>query len=84
MYNVTLQHCVEVFSVILELPFAGQDCELFLLMGLLWPTGSNGCKEIALSTSIKSNILNSGAEGRSCDNVYFLGYKDMLYFLKII
>lgn len=52
-------------------------------MKLLWTAGSKGCEEVALSSSVKSNILNSlVTEDGSCDNEYFLGYKDILYFLK--
>lgn len=52
-------------------------------MKLLWTAGSKGCEEVALSSSVKSNILNSlVTEDGSCDNGYFLGYKDILYFLK--
>lgn len=76
MCNATLQQFVEVFSGILKLPFAGQDCGLLLLMRLLWPTGSKGCKEIALSTSTKLNLLNSVVEDKSCDHICFLGYKE--------
>lgn len=38
----------------------------------------NGCKEVALSSSVKSNILNSLIkEGGNCNNGYFLDYRDI-------
>lgn len=78
----TVQHYVEV-SRSPETPLARQDCSLLLLMKLLWTAGSNGCEEVALYSSVKSNILNSlVTEDGNCDNGYFLGYKDILYFLK--
>lgn len=84
MHNLsTVQHYVKVSCSTFETPFARQDCSLLLLMKLLWTAGSNGCEEVALSRSVKSNILNSlVTEHGNCDNGYFLGYKDILYFLK--
>lgn len=83
MHNFsTVQHYMEV-SRSPETPLARQDCSLLLLMKLLWTAGSNGCEEVALYSSVKSNILNSlVTEDGNCDNGYFLGYKDILYFLK--
>lgn len=38
----------------------------------------NGCKEVALSSSVKSNILNLLIkEGGKCNNGYFLDYGDI-------
>lgn len=71
-------------SLLQHLADTRQDFSFLLLMKLLWTAGSNGCKEIALPSSVKSDVLNSlVTEDRNCNNGYFLGYKDVLYVLKI-
>lgn len=80
----TLQQYVEVSRSTFEKPFARQDCSLLLLMKLLWTAGSNGCEKVAPCSSLKSNIFISlVTEDGNCDNGYFWGYKDILYFPKM-